>query len=596
MEENNNEMNSNVEPVVPEVQPINMEPKKNNGVKILIAIVIVLVLVLIGLLCYKFFVLDKKKVNKGEKQQEVEHKETTFKSTYRMSGNSLEDFDLYFMQLENNEKNIVYSPLSIKYALSMLKEGTDGNSKAQIEAVVGDYISKKYVNSKNMSLANALFIRDSYKEAVNKTYIDALKDKYNAEVIYDSFSNANNINKWVSEKTFNLIPNLLDNVDDQDFVLTNALAIDMEWVKVIQPKSFFDGYRVIYANEEATFGITSLDMIGYNSIKFNGSNENTKSVEIGASANKYDIVGILGEDSIRKTVKEAYEKWIVDEWKYYKCDNDAKYTEEEKAKEKEEWNSMYTTFEEHISSDEKYNKENCDSLTKQKQDMDEYLDKYIEDINSNYKQISSSTDFEFYVDDDVKVFAKDLKEYNGSTLQYIGIMPQEEKLSDFIKNVDSNKLSNYINNLKEIKLDSFEEGYITQIDGYIPLFNFEYEVKLQEDLEKLGITDVFDIDKANLSKITSGAAYINSAKHKANIEFSNEGIKAAAATSLGGAGATGGGFRYLYKVPIKKIDLTFDKPYMFIIRDKDTGEVWFAGSVYTPSVFNPNECYDEGGC
>ena len=35
-------------------------------------------------------------------------------------------------------------------------------------------------------------------------------------------------------------------------------------------------------------------------------------------------------------------------------------------------------------------------------------------------------------------------------------------------------------------------------------------------------------------------------------------------------------------MPVEEIDLTFDKPYMFIIRDKDTGEVWFAGTVYNP--------------
>ena len=35
-------------------------------------------------------------------------------------------------------------------------------------------------------------------------------------------------------------------------------------------------------------------------------------------------------------------------------------------------------------------------------------------------------------------------------------------------------------------------------------------------------------------------------------------------------------------IPIEKIDLTFDKPYMFIIRDKESGEVWFAGTVYEP--------------
>ena len=30
------------------------------------------------------------------------------------------------------------------------------------------------------------------------------------------------------------------------------------------------------------------------------------------------------------------------------------------------------------------------------------------------------------------------------------------------------------------------------------------------------------------------------------------------------------------------VDLTFDKPYMYLIRDVETGEIWFAGTVYEP--------------
>ena len=39
---------------------------------------------------------------------------------------------------------------------------------------------------------------------------------------------------------------------------------------------------------------------------------------------------------------------------------------------------------------------------------------------------------------------------------------------------------------------------------------------------------------------------------------------------------------YIYDVPIEDIDLSFDKLYMFVIRDKDTGDVWLTGTVYEP--------------
>ena len=41
-------------------------------------------------------------------------------------------------------------------------------------------------------------------------------------------------------------------------------------------------------------------------------------------------------------------------------------------------------------------------------------------------------------------------------------------------------------------------------------------------------------------------------------------------------------------MPVEKIDLTFDKPYIYLIRDKDSGEVWFAGSVYEPTKYTPD--------
>lgn len=72
--------------------------------------------------------------------------------------------------------------------------------------------------------------------------------------------------------------------------------------------------------------------------------------------------------------------------------------------------------------------------------------------------------------------------------------------------------------------------------------------------------------------------------HEDPIEFSNEGIKAAAVTPEGGYGAGSCYFEHLYDVPVETIDLTFNKPYLFLIINKDTQEVWFVGSVYEPTT------------
>ncbi len=525
------------------------EQKKNNNVSFIIVAIILIILIVFGVI---FFATH----NNQTPVNEIKVNNNNQYLSYRLSGNSLEDFDLYFMQLENEKKNKVYSPLSIKYALEMLAEGANGETKDQITNIIGEYKANKYPNSKNMSFANGLFIKDSYKDSVKESYVTNLKEKFNAEVVYDSFNKPDTLNNWVSNKTFKLVKNIVNDISDNNFIIVNALAIDMEWVNEIQNRK--KDYKVEYEHEgfydeeydykyQYYHEVDSLDGGGYQKLHFNNDTFEAKSVEIGADINKYDIISVLGEDNIRKTVQEDYNKWFNDP-KSIKCDDES------------------------------------DLLD---------IDKYINELKKNYKRIDSSTDFMFYNDENLKVFAKDLKKYDGKTLQYIGILPKKENLDKYIENTKSSDINEIINNLKPIELNSFKDGVITKITGNIPMFKFDYELKLMDDLNQLGIKNVFDPFKADLSNLTTSNAYISDASHKANIEFSNEGIKAGAATSAGGKGAGDCGFNYIFEVPIEKIDLTFDKPYMFIIRDKDTGEVWFTGTVYEPTKYNEadNEAY-----
>ena len=290
---------------------------------------------------------------------------------------------------------------------------------------------------------------------------------------------------------------------------------------------------------------------------FKDLTEEISGMEIAASFNNYDIVNVLGEDNIRKTVKQAFEEYLKERAEYEKI-------------------SDYFTDEE------------ADGLTDE-QLMEKYLDRYIESINLNYKREDKNTDFSLYTDDSVKVFAKDLKEYNGTTLQYVGIMPTQEDLDSYINKITANDINTIISNLKELKRENFKDGVATKITGFIPKFKFDYSLNLKQDLNKLGITNIFEKNKAGLTNITSDKSlFVNEAKHKANIEFTQDGIKASAATLVGGGGA-GGGFDYIYEIPVEEIDLTFDKPYMFIIRDKNSGEVWFTGKVYNPLLYSEDE-------
>ena len=535
-----------------------MKKSESGKINLLVLIVIAIVL-LIG--CY-FFIIN---INKQEKNvtQEIKSAEQNTKlseNEYVLTDNNFSKFDLSFLKFENQKENKIYSPLSIKYAFKMLEEATTGEANKQISSIINTYNLTKYNSNKNMSLANAFFVRDSFKDNIKSDYSNLLKSKYNADLIIDSFSNADTINSWVKENTLELIPELIDDsdVDNLDFALINALGIDMEWkhkfLKYYEDDPNLTKY-VSYYHEE--FGWTSEDILNEN---YFNNDQKISSMNIYASLNNYDIVKDLGEEKIRNTVYEDFKKWVNNN----------------KEQEKETFNNDFS--EENI-----------------KKVFDDWFDKgqisnsyggversFIDELNLNYGNVDYSTDFSIYVDDEVKVFSKDLKEYNGTTLQYIGIMPIKEDLDQYIEKLEYTDIIELIENLKELKRENFKDGYLTYIHGFIPKFNFEYELNLKEDLEKMGITDVFEEGKANLTNLTDyESAYINTAKHKANIEFTQDGIKAAAATIAGGLGA-GNWYDYFFEMPTEEIDISFDKPYLFLIKDKDTNETWFVGTVYEP--------------
>ena len=160
MENNENEILEEKKDVPVNPAPtstIENKPKKKKNS----ALAIILILVLLcaaGVGGYLFF------FSKPTEPTTIGNDTKDVKSEYRMSGNSLENFDLAFLKLENEAKNKVYSPLSIKYALEMLAEGADGESKAQLDAIIGDYVAKKYTNSEHMSFANAMFVKETLRK------------------------------------------------------------------------------------------------------------------------------------------------------------------------------------------------------------------------------------------------------------------------------------------------------------------------------------------------------------------------------------------------------------------------------------------------
>lgn len=356
------------------------------------------------------------------------------------------EFNTSFLKFENEEKNKIYSPLSIKYALKMLNEGASGNTKAEIDKVVGNLSLTKYNNIPEvLSLANSIFIRDTFSESVKENFVNNLSQKYNAELKYDSFENADNANKWIDEKTFGIIKNVVSNEIVQDpeceMLLINALAIDMKWQR------------------------------------------------------QFDFIDTYGKE-------------------FYLADG--------------------TTM---------------DATTMTRENVGDEVS--------------------YYVGKDVTALKMDFQEYEDTNLEFLAIMPKED-LKGYIQNITEDDLKDIEENLKK------PSGSNKKVNIEIPKFEFDYDLNLKEDLINLGIEDAFN-KNADFSNISEKKLYIGAAIHKANIEFSEKGTKAAAVTVL--AMLTDA----LMPAESKPIVVSIDHPFLYLIKDKETGEVWFVGTVYEPN-------------
>jgi serpin B len=124
--------------------------------------------------------------------------------------------------------------------------------------------------------------------------------------------------------------------------------------------------------------------------------------------------------------------------------------------------------------------------------------------------------------------------------------------------------------------------YPYDLDLYVPRFSIDTRAKLNQALAAAGMPRAFDRDVADFSGIHQPASedeqlFISAVIHQANIDVDEKGTEAAAATAVGVD--TGGG-----PSPLETITVKFDRPFLFFLRDVETGAVLFMGRVVDPSL------------
>ena len=230
--------------------------------------------------------------------------------------------------LESKDENVLISPLSIQLALAMTANGADGNTKAEMEALLGGEISLEdlneylysYVNNLpsaenyKLQIANSIWFRDDEgRLQVEKDFLQKNADYYGAQAYKAAFDDQTlkDINNWVKDHTDGMIDSILDQIDeDAVMYLINALVFDAEWQHVYDKSDVYKGKftniggtekQVDMMHSEETVYLQDENAIGFMK-PYSGSKYNFAVLLPNEGADIYEYIAGLTGESLMETL------------------------------------------------------------------------------------------------------------------------------------------------------------------------------------------------------------------------------------------------------------------------------------------------------
>ncbi len=153
--------------------------------------------------------------------------------------------------------------------------------------------------------------------------------------------------------------------------------------------------------------------------------------------------------------------------------------------------------------------------------------------------------------------------YDGRALSMIVLLPRAGQFTSFQGSLDAQKVKGIIGTLKN-----------KQVALTMPKFQFDSEFSLKKALVALGMEVEFTSD-ADFSGMTGNRdLFISDVIHKAFVAVDEKGTEAAAATAV---------IMSVTAMPLQPVEVTVDRPFIFLIRDVKTGAVLFIGQILNPS-------------
>lgn len=167
----------------------------------------------------------------------------------------------------------------------------------------------------------------------------------------------------------------------------------------------------------------------------------------------------------------------------------------------------------------------------------------------------------------------DLRTARGSGWQAVELPYADDEMA-MIAILPEGDLTELESALTAATLDEVVSGLEEEtIDLSFPSFTFGYDLPLAEELRDLGMETAFG-PGANFSGMDgSRELFIGAALHQAFVEVTERGTEAGAATAVVMDWRSEG-----------SRPVVFDRPFMFLIRDLETGAVLFLGRVVDPTA------------
>jgi serpin B len=154
--------------------------------------------------------------------------------------------------------------------------------------------------------------------------------------------------------------------------------------------------------------------------------------------------------------------------------------------------------------------------------------------------------------------------YDGSELSMVVLLPGKQQFATFQESLNAELANSIISKLE------YKEVILS-----IPKFKFGCGFSLNEALTAMGMSHAFTRD-ADFSGMTSGKDFfINNFMHSAFISVDEAGTEATSVSAMLAATA----------MPGKPIEITLNRPFIFLIRDVATKAMLFVGRVINPSMF-----------